>query len=193
MKGFLFRPGSNYAVLNRRELCWSYYRYHTADQSKEDHMASKEERPIIEIKNRRAEYEYQFLATYEAGIVLQGTEIKAIRKGHANLRDAYCIFRKGELYVRSLYIAEYEYGTHANHEPRRIRKLLLKRNELRKLERRVKEKGFTIVPYRLYINERGLAKLEVALAQGKKSFDKRESIKQKDLKRDMERMKKIRF
>lgn len=153
----------------------------------------KDKKPGIEIKNRRAEFEYKFLDTYEAGIVLQGTEIKSIRKGHANLRDSYCFFKKGELYVKSLFIAEYEFGTYANHEPRRTRKLLLKRTELRKLEKKVKEKGFTIVPYRLYLNERGIAKLEVALAQGKRSYDKRETIKQKDLKREMERVKKIRY
>jgi SsrA-binding protein len=147
----------------------------------------------VDILNRKAKFEYQFLDTYEAGIVLTGTEIKSIRKGQANLRDAYCVFRDGELFVRSLFIAEYEQGNQFNHDTRRIRKLLLKHRELRKLEKRVKEKGFTIVPYRLYINERGFAKMEIALAQGKKSYDKRESIKQKDLKRDMARIKKIRL
>ena len=147
----------------------------------------------IDIFNRKAKFEYQFIDTYEAGIVLQGTEIKAIRKGQANLRDAYCTFKKGELYVRSLFIAEYSHGNQFNHDTRRPRKLLLRRAELRKLEKRVKERGFTIVPYRLYLTERGFAKLEIALAQGKKSYDKRESIKQKDLKRDMDRIKKIRI
>ncbi|MCB0621042.1 MAG: SsrA-binding protein SmpB [Saprospiraceae bacterium] len=146
----------------------------------------------IEIVNRRASYEYQFLELLEAGIVLQGTEIKSIRSGHANLSDAYCAFTKeGELYVRSLYIREYDYGTYANHEPRRPRKLLLKRSELRKLERKVKERGFTIIPVRLFLSERGFAKLEIALAQGKKSYDKRESIKAKDQKRDLERMRRV--
>ncbi len=154
---------------------------------------NKEQKPIVEIVNRRASFEYQFIDTYEAGIVLQGTEIKSIRKGQANLRDAYCFFRKEELYIKSLFIAEYENGTYANHETRRTRKLLLKRAELRKLEKRVKEKGFTIVPYKLYINDRGIAKLEIALAQGKKAYDKRESIKQKDMKREMERVKKMRY
>jgi SsrA-binding protein len=147
----------------------------------------------IETVNRKAEYEYQFIELVEAGVVLQGTEIKSIRKGNVNLRDAYCIFEKDELYIKSLYIAEYENGTYANHEPRRTRKLLLRRRELRKLQRRVKEKGYTIVPYRLYVNERGFAKIEIALAQGKKSYDKRESIKQKDLKRDMDRMKRVKL
>lgn len=156
-------------------------------------MAEKDKKKsTIEIKNRRATFEYQFIDTFEAGMVLQGTEIKSIRQGHANLRDSYCFFKKGELYVKSLFIAEYENGTYANHEARRTRKLLLKRTELRKLEKKVKEKGFTIVPYRLYLNERGIAKLEIALAQGKRSYDKRETIKRKDLKRDLERMKKLR-
>lgn len=147
----------------------------------------------IEILNRRAAYEYNFLSTYEAGIMLKGTEIKSIRKGNVNLRDAYCIFQKGELYLKSMFIAEYEFGNYANHETRRTRKLLLKKRELRKLERRVKEKGHTIVPYKLYINERGFAKLEIVLASGKRSYDKRHSIKEKDSKREMDRMKKIRL
>jgi SsrA-binding protein len=153
-------------------------------------MAS-EKKPALEIVNRKASHEYQFIDTYEAGIVLQGTEIKSIRKGQANLRDAYCVFKKGELYVRSLFIAEYVHGNQFNHDTRRPRKLLLRRNELKKLEKRVKERGFTIVPYKLYLTERGFAKVEIALAQGKKSYDKRESIKQKDLKRDMDRMRKM--
>ena len=147
----------------------------------------------IEVINRKAKFEYYFLDEYEAGIVLTGTEIKSIRAGQANLSDAYCVFKKGELYVRNMHISEYKFGTYNNHEPRRIRKLLLSRQELRKLERKVKERGNTIVPYRLYISERGLAKLEIALSKGKKSFDKRASIKEKDNKRDMDRMKKIRL
>lgn len=140
-----------------------------------------------EIVNRRAEHEYHFIDMYEAGIMLQGTEIKSIRKGLVNLNDAYCFFKQGELFIRSMYIKEYEFGTYSNHEPRRPRKLLLRRQELKKLEKKVKERGFTIVPYRLYFSERGLAKLEIALAQGKKAFDKRESIKEKDIKRDTDR------
>lgn len=145
----------------------------------------------IEIVNRKADFEYKFIDTVEAGIKLVGTEIKSIRKGNANLRDAYCFFRKGELYIKSLFIAEYEHGNLYNHETRRLRKLLLKRNQLRKLEKQVKEKGYTIVPVRLYVTERGFAKVEVALAQGKKVYDKRESIKRKDMKRDLDRMKKM--
>ena len=143
----------------------------------------------LEIINRKATFEYHFLSTYEAGIVLQGTEIKSIRQGNVNLRDAYCVFKKGELYVKSMFIAEYKFGNIFNHEARRTRKLLLRRQELRKLEKKVKERGFTIIPYRLYLSERGFAKLEIALAQGKKSFDKRQSIKEKDQKRELSRMK----
>lgn len=147
----------------------------------------------LEFVNRKATYEYHFIDTYEAGIVLQGTEIKSIRGGLVNLKDAYCLFRKGELYVKSLFIGEYKFGTYFNHETRRDRKLLLRRSELKKLERKVKERGFTIVPYRLYLSERGFAKLEIALAQGKQGHDKRNSIKERDNKRDMQRLKKIRL
>ncbi len=147
----------------------------------------KKNKQNISVQNRKARHEYEFLDIYEAGMVLQGTEIKSIREGKVNLRDAYCFFRKGELYVKSLFIAEYAHGNRANHEPRRTRKLLLHRSELRKLEKKVKEKGFTIVPSKLYINDRGLAKLQIALAQGKKVHDKRQSIKEKDIKRDMQR------
>ena len=146
----------------------------------------------IEIINRKAKHQYHFVNTYEAGIVLKGTEIKSIRSGHVNLSDAYCVFDKeGELYVRSMYIKEYEYGTYFNHESRRPRKLLLRKGELKKLGKRVKERGFSIIPYRLYFSDRGIAKLEIALASGKKSYDKRESIKAKDQKRDLDRMKKM--
>ncbi len=144
----------------------------------------------IEITNRRAEHEYFFDAQFEAGMVLTGTEIKSIRMGNANLNDAYCLFKNGELFVKNMYVKEYKYGTTNQHETRRDRKLLLTRPELSKLEKKVKEKGFTIVPYRLFISDRGLAKLEIALARGKKSYDKRETIKQKDLKRDLDRINK---
>ncbi len=154
-------------------------------------MAEKKKSNTKEIVNRKAEYDYHFIDTYEAGIMLQGTEIKSIRSGNVNLRDAYCTFKDGELFVRSLFIAEYSHGNLFNHETRRTRKLLLRKRELRKLEKKVKEKGFTIVPYKMFINERGFAKLEIALAQGKKSFDKRQSIKEKDVKRDLARMKKL--
>lgn len=154
-------------------------------------MAKKSKQKPIEIVNRKATFEYKFLDTYEAGVMLTGTEIKSIRAGQANLNDAYCLFRKGELYIRSLFIAEYKFGNYYNHDTRRIRKLLLRKAELRKLERRVKERGFSIVPYRIYLSERGLAKIEIALAQGKKAYDKRESIKERDNKRDLDRIKKM--
>ena len=154
-------------------------------------MAGKKKPKDKEIVNRKAAYEFQFIDTYEAGIMLQGTEIKSIRGGNVNLRDAYCVFMDGELYIRSLFIAEYSHGNIFNHEARRTRKLLLRKRELKKLEKRVKEKGFTIIPYRMYITERGFAKLEIVLGQGKKSFDKRETIKEKDVKRDLDRMKKM--
>ena len=155
-------------------------------------MAEKKKH-TIEIINRRATFEFQFLDVVEAGVMLTGTEIKSIRQGNVNLRDAYCLFKNSELYLYSLYIAEYDHGNQFNHEERRTRKLLLRKGELRKLEKKVKEKGFTIVPHKLYINDRGFAKVEIALAQGKKTFDKRDSIKQKYLKRDMDRIKKIKF
>lgn len=155
-------------------------------------MAKSKDQYEIQIVNRKAKFLYFFEQSFEAGIKLTGTEIKSIRAGEANLNDAYCNFERGELYVRSLYIAEYKYGNQQNHDTRRPRKLLLKKNELRKLEKKLKEKGYTLIPYKLYVNDRGLAKLEIALAKGKKSFDKRESIKQKDQKRDLERMEKFR-
>lgn len=144
----------------------------------------------IEIVNRKATHEYQFLVNLEAGMVLHGTEIKAIRKGNVNLRDAFCYFKNGELFMRNMFIAEYDFGNYFNHEPRRLRKLLLKSSELKKLERKIKERGFTIVPYKVYLNERGIAKVEIALAQGKKTFDKRQTLKDKDMKRDTAREKK---
>lgn len=145
----------------------------------------------IEIKNKRAWHDYNILETYIAGIQLTGTEIKSIRNGKANLSDAYCYFTKGELYVKNMHISEYSHGSIFNHDPKRERKLLLHKNELIKLERKVKERGVTIIPLKLFINDRGLAKLEIALAKGKKIYDKRESIKQKDLQREIERLSKF--
>lgn len=155
-------------------------------------MAEKKTK-TVEVVNRKATHEFHFHGTLEAGILLTGTEIKSVRRGDVNLRDAYCTFRKGELFLNSMFIGEYKFGNVHNHEPRRTRKLLLKKAELRKWERRVKEKGYTIVPYRLYISERGLAKLEIALAQGKKSYDKRNSIKERDNKKNLDRLNKIRL
>ncbi|MDP3461261.1 MAG: SsrA-binding protein SmpB [Bacteroidales bacterium] len=141
----------------------------------------------IRIKNKRASFEFFLIEKFVAGIVLMGTEIKAIREGKANLNDSYCTFRDHELYVQALHISEYSYGTYNNHEPKRDRKLLLNFRELKKLSTKVKEKGFTIVPVTLFINEKGRAKLEIALAKGKHHYDKREDLKKKDSKREMDR------
>lgn len=154
-------------------------------------MAEFKKPRLTEIRNRRVEFEFKLLNTFEAGLILTGTEVKSLREGHANLNDAYCYIRQGELFVRNMFISEYDLGTYNNHDPRRPRKLLLNKGELNKLDKKVKEKGFTIVPVRLYFSERGLAKLEIALAQGKKSFDKRHSIKEKDTKRDLDRLRRI--
>ena len=142
----------------------------------------------INIKNRKASFEYQFIATFVAGISLVGTEIKSIRNNQANISDAYCVFMDEELYVKNLHIAEYPNGGYANHEPKRDRKLLLNKQELHKMLGKVKEKGNAVIPIRLFINESGIAKLEIALARGKKIYDKRESIKENDQKRDMDRI-----
>ena len=144
----------------------------------------------INIKNKRATFDYAITDTYTAGIVLTGTEIKSIRLGKASLVDTYCIFTGTELWVKNMYVAEYFYGSYNNHTARRDRKLLLERKELRKLQQAVKTPGFTIVPTRLFINERGLAKLVIALARGKHEYDKRESIKERDDKREMDRIRK---
>lgn len=144
-----------------------------------------------EIKNKKAKFEYQLLTGFEAGMMLKGTEVKSLRKGEASLTDAYCLFMKGELYIKSLYIAEYSHGNVHNHEPRRDRKLLLKKSELKKIEKKMSEKGFTIVPYKIFFSERGYAKVEIFLAQGKRAYDKRESIKDRDSKRDLDRIKKM--
>lgn len=148
-------------------------------------MSKDKNQKNVMITNRRATHEYSFVTEYEAGMVLTGTEIKSIRAGYANLADAYCVFEHGELYVRNMNISEYANGSYYNHETRRTRKLLLRKPELRKLERKLKDKGMTIVPFKLFISDRGFAKLQIALAQGKKSYDKRESIKERDVKRDI--------
>lgn len=145
----------------------------------------------IKIKNRRASFEYFLVERFVAGIQLTGTEIKSIREGKANLSDAYCSFTGLELHVRNMHISEYTLGTYNNHEPKRDRKLLMNKRELRKLSTKVKEKGFTIIPVSLFINDRGLAKLEIALAKGKHTYDKREALKQKDSKREIERSREI--
>ena len=141
----------------------------------------------INIKNRKAGFEYFLVEVFTAGIQLTGTEIKSLRAGKANLTDAYCAFTGDELFVLNMHIAEYELGTYFNHEPKRPRKLLLNRRELNRLYTKTREKGFTVIPTRLFINEKGFAKLEIALAKGKHAYDKRESLKQKDQKRDFDR------
>lgn len=154
-------------------------------------MAMKEQRfsNDINIKNRQAGFEYELLDRYVAGMVLMGTEIKSIREGKVNLQDGYCYLSNGEVFVKGINITPYAQGTHYNHDATRERKLLLKRSEIRKLEGKVEEKGLTLVPTRLFINDRGVAKLEFALAKGKKIHDKRDSIKERDAKRELNRLK----
>ena len=142
----------------------------------------------INIKNKKASFDYLFIETYTAGIVLTGTEIKSIRQGKASLVDTYCIFINGELWVKNMHIAEYFYGSYNNHSARRDRKLLLNKKELRTLQDAEKNPGFTIVPVRLKKKKKGLAKLVIALARGKKEYDKRQSLREKDDKREMARM-----
>jgi SsrA-binding protein len=141
----------------------------------------------VQIKNRRASFEYYLLEQFTAGIQLTGTEIKSVREGKANIADAFCLFRNGELFVINMHIAEYTYGTYSNHDPKRDRKLLLNRRELKKLNTKTKEKGLTLIPTLLFISDKGLAKLNIALARGKHSYDKRESIKTRDIKRDTDK------
>lgn len=142
----------------------------------------------INIKNKKARFEYELLDSYDAGIQLFGTEIKSIRMGKASISESFCQFKDGELYIINMFVDEYDWGTHFNHKTRRDRKLLLKKNELKKLERKTKETGLTIVATSLYINSKGLAKLKINLARGKKLYDKRETIKRKDLRRDLDRI-----
>ncbi|MDE5905242.1 SsrA-binding protein SmpB [Duncaniella sp.] len=142
----------------------------------------------INIKNRRASFDYAIGDTFTAGLVLTGTEIKSIRQGKASLADTFCYVDNGEVWVKNMYIAEYFYGTYNNHATRRDRKLLLNRKEIAKIEKSGKESGFTIVPLRLFINDRGLAKLVIGIARGKKEYDKRQSIKEREDKRAMARI-----
>lgn len=144
----------------------------------------------VNIKNKKASFQYELIEKLIAGIELVGTEIKSIRQGKASLVDGYCFFRKNELFI-TMHISEYSHGGHYNHDPKRERKLLLKRNELKRLEKKVKNTGLTIIPLRIFITEKGWAKLQIALARGKKMEDKRQSLKQKDDKREMDRMKKL--
>ena len=144
----------------------------------------------ISIKNKKAFFDYEIIETFYAGIQLAGTEIKSIRSAKASLVDSFCSFTSSQLYVRNMHISEYELGTCNNHIAKRDRKLLLNRKELDKLQKKTKEGGITIVPLKLFINDRGLAKLEISLAKGKKTFDKRETLKLKDDTREMDRARK---
>ncbi|MGQ8335824.1 SsrA-binding protein SmpB [Sunxiuqinia sp. A32] len=141
----------------------------------------------INIKNKRAFFEYEILERFVAGIQLAGTEIKSIRNGKASLVDSFCRFTNNELYVVNMNISEYDFGNINNHEARRDRKLLLSKKELQKLQKKIKESGLSIIPLKMFINDRGLCKIEIALAKGKKTYDKRESLKSKDAKRDIDR------
>ncbi|HMU73551.1 MAG TPA: SsrA-binding protein SmpB [Ferruginibacter sp.] len=141
----------------------------------------------MEISNRKAYHEYFFEQTYIAGMVLAGTEIKSLRAGKASFNDSYCYFHHGELFVKSLHISEYAYGTYTNHQPMQERKLLLTKRELRRLEAKSKEKGYSIIPLRIFLAESGYFKMEIGLGKGKKNYDKRESIKEREMDRDVKR------
>lgn len=142
---------------------------------------------MADIRNRSAFHDYFIDDKYDAGMVLTGTEVKSLRDGRASFNDSYCYFNKGELWIKSLHIAEYSHGTVNNHDPVRERKLLLQKRELRKLEAKIKEKGYSIIPLRIFFNDKGLVKMEIGLGKGKKQYDKRETIKQRDTEREMKR------
>jgi SsrA-binding protein len=139
------------------------------------------------IKNRKAGFEYHLLQQYTAGMVLNGTEVKSLRAGKASIAEAYCIVQDEEVWVKNMHIAEFEQGSYYNHDPRRLRKLLLSRQEIRKISARLKEKGITLIPVQVFFSEKGLVKMDIALARGKKLYDKREDIKKKDLERERNR------
>ena len=142
---------------------------------------------MAEIRNRQAYYDYFIDDKYDAGMVLTGTEVKSLRAGRASFNDSYCYFHRGEMWIKSLHIAEYSHGTSSNHDPLRERKLLLNKKELRKIESKIKEKGVTVVPLRIFFSYKGLAKIELGLGKGKKLYDKRETIKQRDNQREMKK------
>ncbi len=141
----------------------------------------------MELSNKKAYFEFYIEDKYVAGMVLKGTEIKSLRAGKASFNDSYCIFDKGELFVKSLHISEYAFGTYINHEPLQERKLLLNKRELKKLESKIKEKGYSIIPLKIYLNEKGFFKMEIGLGKGKKIYDKRETIKERESDRDVKR------
>ncbi|WP_268034427.1 SsrA-binding protein [Algoriphagus sp. PAP.12] len=143
---------------------------------------------IINIKNKKASFQFEFIDTYKAGMVLKGTEIKSIREGKVSLTESFCVFLDGELYVRQMHIAPYSMASSYNHDAVRDRKLLLGKKELEKLQTKSQEKGLTIIPVRIFINDRGMAKMEIALGRGKKVHDKRQDLKEKDAKRELQRM-----
>lgn len=143
---------------------------------------------VIDIKNRSAYHHYFIDAKYEAGMVLLGTEVKSLRQGKASFNDSYCIIHKGEIWVKSLHIAEYSHGTVNNHDPLRDRKLLLNKREINKIIAKLKEKGYTLIPLRIFFNEKNLAKIEIGLAKGKKLYDKRETLKKRDTEREIKRL-----
>lgn len=152
-------------------------------------MAKKEKDPNnINIKNKKASFEYHFIDKFVAGLILQGSEIKSIREGKVNLQASYCVIHNGEAFVKEMHISPYKQASYLNHEPKRERKLLLNKREIKKLAAKSQEQGLTIVPVRLYVTNKGLAKLEIALAKGKKLHDKRHDIKEKDLKKDLDRL-----
>lgn len=141
----------------------------------------------MEVSNRKAYHEYFFETTYIAGLVLAGTEIKSLRAGKASFNDSYCVFQKGELFIKNLHISEYSFGTYTNHAPMQERKLLLNKRELRKLEGKIKEKGYSIIPLKIFLTEKGLFKMEIGLGKGKKIYDKRATIKERETERDIKR------
>ena len=150
-------------------------------------MSDKKREIKVLGNNKKAYFQYEIVDKYKAGIVLTGTEVKSVRSGRLSLSDSYCVFLSGELWLRSMHIAEYQEGGLNNHVPRHDRKLLLTKRELRKLEAKTKERGFTIIPVKVFLNEKNLVKIEVALVKGKKTFNKKNSIKERDIKRDMDR------
>lgn len=150
-------------------------------------MVKKSSDKSISISNRKARYEYELLEVFNAGIQLQGTEIKSLRAGNANIAEAYCFVKSSEVWVTGMYISEYQFGSYMNHEPKRLRKLLLNKKEINKISSALQNVGITLVPLKLYISNKGWAKIDIALAKGKKLHDKREDLKQKDDKRQMDR------
>ncbi|MBK8658925.1 MAG: SsrA-binding protein SmpB [Bacteroidetes bacterium] len=141
----------------------------------------------INIKNKRAEFDFEIIDRFDAGIMLTGSEIKSIRDGGGTIAESFCYMRDGQVYIKNMNIPEYSHGTYANHEPARLRKLLLTKRELNKIETKMKERGYTLIPLRVFISDRGFAKIQIGLGRGKKKFDKRESLQKKDVKRDIDR------